>query len=515
MTPPDILAEPPGGLDGRFRQVMDAAPVMIWVSGADKLCIWFNRPWLEFTGRALEQELGTGWAEGVHPDDFDRCLDIYTSHFDVREPFRMQYRLRHYSGHYRWIDDSGIPRTAQDGTFLGYIGSCIDVHESAVRLEKEVASRLRTERRLQEALTTGAVITFDWDVVTDVVRRSNNAAQVLGFEPQQSLSGASFLSRVPPDDLARMKALWSTLNRDNSTCSITYRFLRLDGREIWLRGTMKAEFDADGRLVRLNGLTRDITERKQANMRIAADLNAMRLLHRVGIECARGENELNYCLNEILDVAVAIAGANKGNIQLFDQASGTLTIAAQLGFKESFMRYFACVSDNKSACGAAMQSGERVLVEDVTLSEIFIGKPSLDVLLEVGVRAVISVPLISSSRKILGMLSTHFSLPHRPSERDLQLLDLLARQAADYLERRAADEQQKVLVAELQESEGRMRAIVNTAQNGIITIDDNGTIEGLNPAAERIFGYSPEETVGRNVNMLMPEPFRGEHDIYL
>jgi PAS domain S-box-containing protein len=113
------------------------------------------------------------------------------------------------------------------------------------------------------------------------------------------------------------------------------------------------------------------------------------------------------------------------------------------------------------------------------------------------------------------MLSTHFSLPHRPSERDLQLLDLLARQAADYLERRAADEQQKVLVAELQESEGRMRAIVNTAQNGIITIDDNGTIESLNPAAERIFGYNPEETVGRNVNMLMPEPFRGEHDIYL
>jgi PAS domain S-box-containing protein len=235
------------------------------------------------------------------------------------------------------------------------------VHESAVSLEKEVASRLRTERRLQEALTTGAVITFDWDVVTDVVRRSNNAAQVLGFEPQQSLSGASFLSQVHPDDLARMKALWSTLNRDNSTCSITYRFLRLDGREIWLRGTMKAEFDAAGRLIHLNGLIRDITER--TNMRIAADLNAMRLLHRVGIECARGENELNHCLDEILDAAVAIAGANKGNIQLFDRTSGSLTIAAQRGFKESFLKYFACVSDTRSACGAAMQSGERVLVE--------------------------------------------------------------------------------------------------------------------------------------------------------
>jgi PAS domain S-box-containing protein len=128
MTPPTIHAEPPSGLDARTCEVMDAAPVMIWVSGADKRCIWFNRPWLTFTGRAIEQELGTGWAEGVHPDDFDRCLEIYTTHFDTREPFRMQYRLRHHSSEYRWIDDTGIPRTAQDGTFLGYIGSCIDVH---------------------------------------------------------------------------------------------------------------------------------------------------------------------------------------------------------------------------------------------------------------------------------------------------------------------------------------------------------------------------------------------------
>ena len=200
----------------------------------------------------------------MHPDDFDRCLDIYTSHFDAREPFRMQYRLRHYSGDYRWIDDTGIPRAAQDGTFLGYIGSCIDVNESAVRLEKEVMSRLHTEQRLQDALAIGGVTTYEWDASTDLVRRSNNAAQILGYDPQHPLDSKAFFARVHPDDLPRLKALWSTLNPGNPSYSSTYRFLRLDGGEIWFQYTSKAEFDPAGRLVRVHGMGLDITERKRA-----------------------------------------------------------------------------------------------------------------------------------------------------------------------------------------------------------------------------------------------------------
>jgi PAS domain S-box-containing protein len=100
---------------------------MIWVSAVNKDCVWFNRPWLNFTGRTMLQELGAGWAEGVHPDDYERCLEIYVDHFDARKEFRMQYRLLCHDGVYRWIDDRGAPRYARDGTFLGYIGSCVDV----------------------------------------------------------------------------------------------------------------------------------------------------------------------------------------------------------------------------------------------------------------------------------------------------------------------------------------------------------------------------------------------------
>ena len=98
-----ISAEPAGGLDVRFRELMDAAPLMIWVSGEDKLCTWFNKGWLEFTGRTMAQELGNGWAEGVHPGDLDRCVDTYARHFDAKSQFRMEYRLRQGNGEYRWI----------------------------------------------------------------------------------------------------------------------------------------------------------------------------------------------------------------------------------------------------------------------------------------------------------------------------------------------------------------------------------------------------------------------------
>ena len=115
--------------EARFRTMADAAPVMIWVSGPDKLCTFFNERWLDFAGRSLEQELGNGWAERVHREDLDRCLKIYVNSFDARQPFNMEYRLRRSDGEYRWVLDTGTPRFAHDGTFLGYIGSGIDITE--------------------------------------------------------------------------------------------------------------------------------------------------------------------------------------------------------------------------------------------------------------------------------------------------------------------------------------------------------------------------------------------------
>ncbi len=112
-----------------YKLLVEAAPIMIWRSTVTMECDYFNATWLAFTGRKMEQELGNGWAEGVHPDDFNACLKIYTEHFTRREIFEMEYRLRRFDGVYRWIFDRGVPYSDYEGNFTGYIGSCIDVTE--------------------------------------------------------------------------------------------------------------------------------------------------------------------------------------------------------------------------------------------------------------------------------------------------------------------------------------------------------------------------------------------------
>lgn len=145
----------------RFRTIANSAPVLIWMSGADKMCTYFNQPWLDFTGRTMEAELGKGWAESVHPDDLAASLEQYRRAFEARVPFTLHYRLRRRDGEYRWIVDNGIPRYGPDGTFAGYIGSCIDetdrrAAENALRsvnanlVEAQEKERKRVARELHD-----------------------------------------------------------------------------------------------------------------------------------------------------------------------------------------------------------------------------------------------------------------------------------------------------------------------------------------------------------------------------
>ncbi len=143
-------------VEEQFKIMANSAPVLIWISGLDKLCYFFNEGWLRFTGKTMQQEYGNGWAEGVHPEDFDHCLSTYVAAFDKREPFRIEYRLKRHDGIYRWLTDNGVPRYSEDGTFAGFIGTCVDVNEilenQRITTEKLNIEALNKEQELNEKL---------------------------------------------------------------------------------------------------------------------------------------------------------------------------------------------------------------------------------------------------------------------------------------------------------------------------------------------------------------------------
>jgi len=141
-----------------FHTMTDTAPVMIWRSGPDMRCDYFNKAWLDFTGRTMERELGNGWAKGVHPDDYQRCMTTYVNTFDAHKPFYREFRLLRYDGEYRWILDNGAPRFLSDGAFGGYIGSGVDITERKRALIIEHEQRILAEALRDTALALNGTL---------------------------------------------------------------------------------------------------------------------------------------------------------------------------------------------------------------------------------------------------------------------------------------------------------------------------------------------------------------------
>ena len=190
--------------ESRFRHLADSSPVLIWMSGIDKLCHYFNKTWLEFTGRTIEQETGNGWTEGVHADDFDACVNTYVNAFDARQPFEMDYRLRRHDGVYRWIVDSGRPRHNSSGQFLGYIGSCIDITD-----RKQAEATLESARDAAEAANL-AKSTFLANMSHEI-RTPLNAILGLTYLLQRDITAPAQAARLGKVD-ASAKHLLGILN---------------------------------------------------------------------------------------------------------------------------------------------------------------------------------------------------------------------------------------------------------------------------------------------------------------
>ena len=225
----------------RFRTMADTAPVLIWMSGLDKLCTYFNQRWLDYTGRTLEQEVGNGWADGVHPEDSDRCLKAYGEAFDRRESFELEYRQRKADGQYGWLLDHGVPRFLPNGEFAGYIGSCIELTE-----RKDLEDRLRKAVKEKESL------------LREVHHRVKNNLQVISS--LLNLQAASIkdpqfvqLFRECQTRIASIAQLHETLHRSNDlSCIRMSDYLRT------LAGHVFRSYGVDPKAIVLDLLVEDL-----------------------------------------------------------------------------------------------------------------------------------------------------------------------------------------------------------------------------------------------------------------
>jgi PAS domain S-box-containing protein len=317
------------------------------------------------------------------------------------------------------------------------------IKRSASKKEEE---RLResegqASRTLVEQMVAGV---YECDTTGRFTLANQRYCEIVGYT-EAELIKMRVEDVTSPDNWPYNAELYRRLYEYGESFFIEKCYRRKDATESWVNSHVSPIRNSRGEIEGSVAVMVDVTDRKRAERelaaakdRLAADLDAMTRLQKIGSMFVE-EGDLPSALEEVIEAAIAISGADKGNIQLFDTTSGRLIIQAQRGFEQPFLDYWNAVREGTGACGTALERGERVIVEDVTLSPIFAGRPALDVQLRAGVRAVQSTPVLSRSGKLMAVFSTHYATPGRPDERVLRLLDLLARLTAGIIERAQAE----------------------------------------------------------------------------
>jgi PAS domain S-box-containing protein len=289
----------------RFRSMADAAPVMIWMSDTDKLCTFFNKGWLDFTGRTLPQECGNGWSDGVHEDDFHRCVEVYSTAFDARKNFTMEYRLRRHDGEYRWILDHGVPRYGPDSAFLGYIGTATDITE-----RKRGAESLEEERAfLRQVIDTTPNFIFAKDRDGRFTLANQAVADAYGTTVE-NLIGKTDADFNP--DKGEIESFRRIDREVMDTLEERFipeeRLTDFKGKIRWVQTVKRPIIGSDGQARQVLGASTDITRRRETELELReqrAELAHVARISTMGELAASLAHELNQPLTAILSNAQA------------------------------------------------------------------------------------------------------------------------------------------------------------------------------------------------------------------
>jgi len=244
--------------EARFHNMADTAPVLLWMAGPDQRCSFFNKGWLEFTGREIEQELGDGWMESIHSDDRARALETYRTAFAARRKFKMEYRFKRRDGEYRWLLNAGTPRWMADGSFIGYLGSCLDVTEHQ-QIEDSLRQSEERYRTLVERLSDGV---YRSTPEGKFIEANPAMAKMLGYANKEELMSIEIKKQLYFEEGER-NVVVDKLQRAGGDEIDVFRLRHKDGHEIWVEDHGRLIADAAGNVIYHEGILRDISVRRR------------------------------------------------------------------------------------------------------------------------------------------------------------------------------------------------------------------------------------------------------------
>jgi len=478
----------------RFRAIVETTPECVKLVAADGTLMLMNGAGLEMVGAAVADDvIGRSVYDLISPED-RKTYSEFNRRVCGGEKGSLEFDIVGLKGTRRRMETHAVPLHRPDGLIV------------QLGITRDITERRRAE---ETRLMLGAIVDSSDDAIISkdldgrITSWNRGAERLYGYTAAEAI-GKSIMIVVPPDRQDEEREILARLQRGERVDHFETMRRRKDGALRNVSLTISPLRNQKDEIIGASKIARDITSQKRAeeairtlNARLTEDLAAMTRMQQLSTRLIQvgGFSEL---LAAILDAGIEITGADMGNIQLLDD-SGKLRIVAHRGFEAPFLQFFEEVHDGLAACGSALQKGERVIVEDVVDSPVFAGTPALDAMLAAGARAVQSTPLVSRTAKVLGMFSTHYREPRHPAERELRLLDLLARQAADLIERKRGEE-----------GRSQLSAIVEASGDAIYVYDFNGTILTWNRAAEELYGFAGPEIIGRPADTIVPPDRRTE-----
>jgi PAS domain S-box-containing protein len=418
-----------GELEPRVRTLADSVPVLLWISDADGGCVFFNRRWLEFTGRTLDQAVGRGWVDDVHPDDFARCRSQYFRAIRERAPFELEYRLRRVDGTWRWIRDRAVPLTDESGGFTGFVGAGVDLSEG--READDALRRSRDDRAA--AMAVGRMGTFDLDLATGRISRDANLDALYGVAPGTLATVDEWSALIHPDDRENVLGEVTRATTSGGGYHLEHRIVRPDGQVRWMERRGSAYTDDAGSIAGVRGIVIDVTERKVAEQERAVLLERVTRLQAVTAAVARAGTP-----EEVLDVIVGqgmeAMGASAGSVAVLDARAAVLEVAGaggyQVGLVEQFRRFDmgAPVPLAEAArTGAAVCCGD--LEEWAARYPHLAAHPARS-----GHQAAAALPMLVDER-VVGAVGLSFDRPQPFDTAQMQFLGAVVAQCAQALDR--------------------------------------------------------------------------------